>query len=203
MVRRRCRQANLPKRVYLNLFRYSEATQTAQFMTEAQMRKRHGWTPYSKMLGRYVHLVNADVDKAVLAHHGIVEIDEDKPKLPKKCTICEMSNSPESKLCTKCGKPLDIETALEIEEKYESEKQEMQKRFQEFDSVKEQVKTHDKMMDAISEILVSVRHLTGNPELFKSLEVGYVKDSKKLVVRNDLGRYGDDRPLLVKERSIS
>ncbi len=38
MVRRRCRQANLPKRVYLNLFRHAEATETAQYLTEAQLR---------------------------------------------------------------------------------------------------------------------------------------------------------------------
>lgn len=136
MVRRRCRQANLPKRVYLNLFRHSEATQTAQFMTEAQMRKRHGWTPYSKMPGRYVHLVNADVDKAILAHHGIVEIDEQKPKLPSKCNICQMMNSPESKLCSKCGKPLDLETAIEAEQKLQDEQLQNRK---EMDEVKKRL----------------------------------------------------------------
>jgi integrase len=61
MIRRRCSQANLPKRVYLNLFRHSEATETAKYLTEAQMKKRHGWSQDSKMPGRYVHLVNADV----------------------------------------------------------------------------------------------------------------------------------------------
>ncbi|OLD21609.1 MAG: hypothetical protein AUG16_05185 [Thaumarchaeota archaeon 13_1_20CM_2_39_20] len=134
MVRRRCRQAKLPKRVYLNLFRHSEDTQTAQFMTEVQMRKRHGWTPYSKMPGRYVHLVNADVDRAILSHLGIVESDESKPKLPKKCGVCEMHNPPESKLCTKCGKPLDIEVALEIEEKHEAEKIRLEKRLSEVEA---------------------------------------------------------------------
>lgn len=122
MVRRRCRQAKLTKRVYLNLFRHSEATQTAQFMTEAQMRQRHGWTPYSKMPGRYVHLVNADVDRAILSHLGMIEDDDKtKVKLPKKCNVCEMHNPPESKLCTKCGKPLDLESALEIEQKVQAE----------------------------------------------------------------------------------
>lgn len=31
-------------------------------MTEAQLRKRHGWSPESKMPARYVHMINADVD---------------------------------------------------------------------------------------------------------------------------------------------
>lgn len=132
MVRRRCRQAKLPKRVYLNLFRHSEATQTAQFMTEAQMRKRHGWTPYSKMPGRYVHLVNADVDKAILSHLGIIKDDnETKLKLPKKCHICDMHNPPESSLCTKCGKPLDLETALEAEQKLQEDKEKSRIEFEE------------------------------------------------------------------------
>jgi len=124
MVRRSCRQAKLPKRVYLNLFRHSEATQTAQFMTEAQMRKRHGWTPYSKMPGRYVHLVNADVDNAILSHLGIIKDDnETRIKLPKKCHICDMHNPPESSLCTKCGKPLDLQTALEAEQKLQADQE--------------------------------------------------------------------------------
>ena len=117
MVRRRCRQAGLSKRVYLNLFRHSEATQTAQYMTEAQMRKRHGWTSYSKMPGRYVHLVNADVEKAILSHHGIFQEEQTKHAIPKKCPTCNMPNSLDSKICTKCGRPLDLKTASEIDEK--------------------------------------------------------------------------------------
>lgn len=195
--RRRAEMSGLSKRVYMNLFRHSEATKTAMYLTEAQMRGRHGWSSSSRMPARYVHLVNADVDEAILSHYGIIKDEKTPQNMPKKCNICEMVNSPESKTCTKCGRPLDIKTVLEIEEKRQSEKQEMQKRLEEFDSVKEQVKMHNKMMDAISEILTSVRHLAGNPELFKSLEVGYVKNSKKRVKREDLGRHGDDLPILV------
>lgn len=49
MLNRRCKLANLSKQVNLNLFRHSEATITANFMTEAQMRKRHGWEANSQM----------------------------------------------------------------------------------------------------------------------------------------------------------
>ena len=52
MLQTRCKKAELNKRVYLNLFRHSEATATANFMTEAQLRKRHGWTAESKMRTR-------------------------------------------------------------------------------------------------------------------------------------------------------
>lgn len=71
MLNQRCNMANLSKHVNLNLFRHNEATVTANFMTEAQMRKRHGWAANSQMPARYVHLVNADVDSAIFEHLGI------------------------------------------------------------------------------------------------------------------------------------
>ncbi len=116
MVKRRCEIAHLSKRVHLNLFRHSEATETAKYMTEAQMKKRHGWTSESKMPARYVHLVNADVDEAIFKHYGITKNEETKQKLPQKCHICEMPNPPEATICCKCGKPLDLEAGLKMEQ---------------------------------------------------------------------------------------
>lgn len=112
-----CKRAGLSKRVNLKLFRHSEATETAKYMTEAQMRMRHGWTPTSKMPANYVHLVNSDVEYAYLKHLGMATESEDKPVTPKICHICKMPNSHESEICNKCGKPLDLRKALELEEK--------------------------------------------------------------------------------------
>jgi len=50
MVMRRCGMAKLSKKVYLNLFRHSEATRTVKFMNEAHMRIRHGWANNSKTI---------------------------------------------------------------------------------------------------------------------------------------------------------
>ena len=121
MINRRCKMANLSKHVNLNLFRHSEATVTANFMTEAQMRKRHGWTADSKMPGRYVHLVNADVDAAIFEHLGIETKEKEDQNVPKICEICQMPNSFESSICSKCGKPLDLKTALESDEQAKAE----------------------------------------------------------------------------------
>jgi len=118
------RRAKITKKVNLKLFRHSEATETAKYMTEAQMRIRHGWTSTSKMPANYVHLVNSDVEQAYLKHLGMVTESEEKPSLPKICHICKMPNSTDAEICNKCGKPLDLKTALEIEEK-DKEKQEM------------------------------------------------------------------------------
>jgi integrase/recombinase XerD len=122
MFSRRAKIAHLEKRVNLNMFRHSEATNSAKFMTEAQLRKRHGWSPESKMPARYVHLINADVDDAIFKQLGIKK-EEEIPNIPKKCHICDMPNAFDAKMCSKCGKVLDLKTAIENEEKNESEKQ--------------------------------------------------------------------------------
>jgi len=120
VLKRRADIAGLSKRVHMNLFRHSEATKSAMFLTEAQMRGRHGWSTSSRMPARYVHLVNADVDEAILSHYGIVKEEKAKQILPKKCNICDNMNSPESKRCTKCSRPLDLKAATEIDEKQDS-----------------------------------------------------------------------------------
>ncbi|MGI0064863.1 MAG: tyrosine-type recombinase/integrase [Nitrosopumilaceae archaeon] len=121
-LRRIVEKANLGKRVYLNLFRHSEATITANFLTEAQTRIRHGWSSSSKMPARYVHLVDGDVDKALFEHYGIAKEEKIEEKLPKTCQICNLSNSYDTKLCTRCGRALDLQTALEVDEKERTEK---------------------------------------------------------------------------------
>jgi hypothetical protein len=74
------------------------------------------------MPSRYVHLVNADVDEKLFEMYGISnKKGEEKPNLPKKCLICEVHNSPESEICYKCGRLLDLEIALKLEEKFKEQ----------------------------------------------------------------------------------
>ena len=115
ILRRIQKKANLPKRFYLNLFRHSEATDAANFLTEAQLRKRHGWTPGSKMPERYVHIINSDVDSALFAHYGIVQKEKENISIPKKCPVCDWKNSGDSTICVKCGKPMDLEGVMNKE----------------------------------------------------------------------------------------
>ncbi len=117
VIQRVGKKANLSKRVYLNLFRHSEATNSARFLTEAQLKKRHGWSSVSRMPARYVHLVDADVDEAILKHNGIIIKDKEIVNMPKLCHICKSQNSSEAEICNRCGKPLDIKKAIELEEK--------------------------------------------------------------------------------------
>lgn len=127
MFNRRAKKAGFgDRRIYLNLFRHSEATKTATFMGEAEMRKRHGWTATSKMPARYVHLVDSDVEKKVLEHYGIKPKEEKKPNAPVKCQFCDMFNPHDSELCSKCAKPLDLEYAVKLDQEKQEEKKNMQ-----------------------------------------------------------------------------
>jgi len=82
------------------------------------MKQYLGWVQGSEMAAIYVHLSGRDVDNALLRMHGIVTEDtKDVQMSPKKCTRCNMMNSPTTKFCSKCGLALDIKTALEMEEK--------------------------------------------------------------------------------------
>jgi integrase/recombinase XerD len=117
MVARRSQLADLSKKITMYLFRHSEATRTANFLTEAQLRKRHGWSADSAMTARYVHLVDADVDKAIFEHYGIKKQEETKSYFPKDCHFCQTSNPNDGTICSKCGKPLNLQIAIEQEEK--------------------------------------------------------------------------------------
>lgn len=121
MVVRRCEMAHISKRVYLNLFRHSEATEAANFMTEAQMKQRHGWSKDSKMPGRYVHLVGADVEAAIFEHYGIAEKKGVGPAMaPRACHVCGTANHSDSNSCSRCGTALDLGTAVRIDDANEA-----------------------------------------------------------------------------------
>ncbi|CAE6500831.1 MAG: tyrosine-type recombinase/integrase [Candidatus Nitrosotenuis sp.] len=126
IIQKRVELANLPKRVYFHLFRHSQITQTANFLTEAQQKKRYGWSSSSKMPARYTHLVDEDVDEALLSHFGITKQKETELKLPRKCPACEWPNAPDVDYCEKCTKPLSLEKALELEQKEKEANQSLQ-----------------------------------------------------------------------------
>jgi len=123
------------------MFRHSEATNSAKFMTEAQLRKRHGWSPESKMPAKYVHMINADVDAAIFEHLGIETKETEEKNIPKICQICNIPNSSESKICSKCGKPLSLETALEREEQEANSRKQLEDKIKSLEQ--KQVKLED------------------------------------------------------------
>jgi len=108
------KKAGINKPITFTIERHSGATNAANMLNEAQMRHRHGWAKNSQMSSRYVHLIGSDVDDAMLKHYGLKKEDE-TPEI-RKCDFCSTLNSKDVKMCETCDKPLDIQTALELDE---------------------------------------------------------------------------------------
>ncbi len=138
-----CRKASINKKINLKLFRHSEATRTAAFMTEPTLRKRHGWSATSKMPAKYAHINQKDVEDALLSHYGIIQEEKNEKRVPKICPICNNLNSFDADTCDNCSKPLDLKRALELEEEVLKEKENLENRMKE---IEEQLKgtTKDK-----------------------------------------------------------
>jgi len=123
-----CKKSQIGKKINLKLFRHSEATRTAMFMTEATLRKRHGWSPTSKMPSKYAHINQKDVEDSILGHYGIKQETERINRVPKICPVCKNQNSYDSNTCDNCSKPLDLEKAISLEEEAQKEKDDLEKR---------------------------------------------------------------------------
>ncbi|MEM0159930.1 MAG: zinc ribbon domain-containing protein, partial [Candidatus Micrarchaeaceae archaeon] len=67
----------------------------------------------------YVHLSLRDQDNAILKAYGI-EVDDSKKieeERPKECPRCHRLNPSNSIFCNTCGMPLDIKTAIDLDNK--------------------------------------------------------------------------------------
>jgi len=143
MLHRRVRKARIKKRINLKLFRHTAATRLSKHLPESTMRLRHGWTRNSTMPARYVHLNNSDVEDAILTMYGIKkEKDLENLQLPKICSICEIPNSYDSKICCRCGKPLDLKTALQVDEQKDEMKKYIDQKFERLLQSQENEKKH-------------------------------------------------------------
>lgn len=113
------KKANIKKRIYPHLFRHSRATHLANKFTESQLNHYFGWVQGSAMPSTYVHLSGRDLDDKIFEINGLKEEKKGKKEEPtvKKCYRCEKMNPSNGKFCGRCGSPLDVETAMEIDEK--------------------------------------------------------------------------------------
>ncbi len=125
LIQRSFEKAGIVKRVHPHLFRHSRATFMARHLTEFQMNQYFGWVQGSGMPATYVHMSGRDVDNAILAMNGIVS-DDKKEKIvtSQKCPRCECMNGFDNKHCSRCGGILDVQYALELDEK-QRQKREM------------------------------------------------------------------------------
>lgn len=111
-------KAGIKKHIYPHLFRHSRATSLAGKLTEAQMKEYFGWVQASDMASVYVHLSGRDVDSALLALQGMAKPEDKREEVLKICLCprCKEKNSPIAKFCLRCGTPMEIQVAVQIEE---------------------------------------------------------------------------------------
>jgi integrase len=111
-------KAKIKKRINPHSFRHARASYLANHLTEQQLGQYLGWTAGSRMPGVYVHLSGRDTDSALLKMYGIEtkENRKEQAKLtPLKCSRCKQMNDPTVRFCAKCGLPLRLEVAMEVE----------------------------------------------------------------------------------------
>ena len=147
-----CRNAQMNKRINLKLFRHSEATRTAAFMPESTLRKRHGWSPTSKMPSKYAHINQSDVEDSILAHYGIKKEDPKIKRTPLICPGCKNPNSFDAEICDNCSRPLSLEKAFEIEEKDKQEKENLASSLKEIKKRLDKVDRRDKILAEMSRL---------------------------------------------------
>jgi integrase/recombinase XerD len=98
-------------RCHMYMFRHGSATRNARFLTDAEMRLMFGWSPNSKVPGRYVHLSGGDLDQKYQQVYGSGRpVEPPKPQFaPVVCPRCQEKGSPGMRFCPKCATPLEPE----------------------------------------------------------------------------------------------
>lgn len=113
------RRAGVKKKHNPHAFRHARATELAKHLKESELRSYMGWTPGSSMPGIYVHLSGRDTDAAILAAYGVDTSDSSRTlSRPKACPACRELNPDGSRMCLKCGLPLNTETAKLADKTY-------------------------------------------------------------------------------------
>lgn len=111
----------IKKRVNPHSFRHARASNVANVLTEAQMKEYFGWTGDSEMAATYVHLSGRNIDNALFKLNGIKTQEEvngeEHPLAMGKCPRCEEMNPSLNRFCSRCGSPMDMQIAMDVEEK--------------------------------------------------------------------------------------
>lgn len=131
-LRRALKRAGITKKVWPHLFRHTQGTESATYLTPAELCEKMGWKQGSSQSRVYVHLSgSADIKNKTLEHYGLKQREEKKIELlkPVSCPRCNEPNPATGKYCFKCGSYLSLEEAMKTE-KEKTKKMELMEREQ-------------------------------------------------------------------------
>jgi integrase/ribosomal protein L40E len=121
IIKQAAKKAKIKKDVSPHKFRHARLTDLAKKgFQDSELRIIAGWEADSKMPATYIHMAGADVEKKILAMHGVEEPEEEerveeRPTAPITCPRCLTRNPPDFKFCGRCSMVLDPKTAMELE----------------------------------------------------------------------------------------
>ena len=108
--------AGIKKPINPHAWRHARATYYANRLSDQQLKSFFGWTGGSRMAETYVALSGRDLDDGILEANGQPGAVKQEPKLKSMpCPKCRMQNPASSSYCSRCGAPMNIETALNEE----------------------------------------------------------------------------------------
>lgn len=112
------RRAGINRHLTLHLFRHSRITHLIREGVSIPVVGMLFWgDPTARMLQTYLHLVNTDVDRALLAHYGLADrkLAEPERVAVHECPRCHTVNGPGVWFCGRCGLGLTEEAVAEFE----------------------------------------------------------------------------------------
>ena len=79
-----------------------------EYLPDAEMKVRYGWTMDSGMPAVYMHLSSQDLDPKLTRIYSGKPTERQRPEFsPSACTRSSESNAPGMRFCGRCGMPLD------------------------------------------------------------------------------------------------
>jgi integrase len=159
-------KAGIKRHIHAHLFRHTNLTRMARFLSETELKIHAGWGAESDMATVYVHLNERDVAVKILSQYGIKQGEvKQEAKLMDKCicpnVICNFENVAEANFCVKCGYPMKVETAYTLA-KIKQKEDELQKEL--FAKNITEIPANGDIREALYQVLKS------DPELVKKLK---------------------------------
>lgn len=110
-------RAGVGKPVTPTNFRKSSASYLAsQGVSQAHLKKHHGWTRGSEVAARYIAVFDDANEREIARAHGLDVTDDEPDDIgPLVCPRCEQKTPREKDACVWCGQVLDQDAAERVE----------------------------------------------------------------------------------------